>query len=106
MSKVIGVVCEGPTDYVAIRLIVDTVTQDKNEFLMLQPEESLAGHFGNGWKGVWKWCEDHAAIQGGKKRVPVYEELANNICRNWETVKGCCKQAQAFELAILEKLLS
>jgi hypothetical protein len=244
MSKVIGVVCEGPTDYEAIKRIVDMVTQDNNEFLRLQPEESLEGQFGNGWKGVWKWCESygpifnnymhkatpkidclivqmdgdvsrsekevhctcevtvceysgvvhplncrickegkcpvmlpcsdhetggHAAhlsglvrkwlclseesstvinavpcdsidtwvavsygdltdmceqhpdpwssiiargayyhsirIQGGRKRVPVYQIFSDNICREWVTVKTYCLQAQAFESAICEKLL-
>ena len=24
---------------------------------MMQPEPDMGGRFGNGWKGVWKWCE-------------------------------------------------
>ena len=243
MSKVIGVVCEGPTDYEAIKRVVDMVTQDDNEFLRLQPEESLEGQFGNGWKGVWKWCENYGSIlhdymwkaipqieclivqmdgdvsrcekevhctcaatscacsgtvhplscqickdgkcpvslpcsghetggyaeclsglikkwlclsaesspviitvpcdsidtwvavsygdltekceqhpnpwgsiiargayyhsiriQGGRKRVPIYEIFSDNICREWITVKSCCLQAQVFESAICEKL--
>jgi len=245
MSKVIGVVCEGPTDYEAIKRIVDMIAQEDNEFLRLQPEESLEGQFGNGWKGVWKWCEKYATIlhdymrkatpeieclivqmdgdvsrcekevhctceftacshsgvvhplscrickdgkcpvslpcrdhetdgyamhlsgliktwlclsaepspviitipcdsidtwvavsygdlterceqhpdpwnsiiarrayyhsiriQGDKKRVPIYEIFAEKVCRNWVTVKACCPQAQAFESAICEKLLT
>ena len=26
---------------------------------MIQPEPNMIGQFGNGWKGVWKWCEDN-----------------------------------------------
>lgn len=62
MNRVIGVVCEGPTDYEAIKRIVDMVTQEENDYRRLQPDESLAGRFGNGWKGVWKWCENHGSI--------------------------------------------
>lgn len=59
MNRVIGIVCEGPTDYEVLSRIVDLVTGDDNEYRRLQPEESLAGEFGNGWKGVWKWCESY-----------------------------------------------
>ena len=62
MSRVIGVVCEGPADYETIKCVIDNTTQTENEFLLLQPEESLTGHLGNGWKGVWKWCEQHRSI--------------------------------------------
>ena len=62
MSRVVGIVCEGPTDYEVISCVVDTVTKERNEYLYLQPEESLMGQFGNGWKGVWKWCESHSSI--------------------------------------------
>ena len=30
---------------------------------MLQPENDLTGKYGNGWKGVWKWCYDNASIR-------------------------------------------
>jgi len=221
------------------------VTQEDNDFLWLQPEESLTGKFGNGWKGVWKWCEyngpnlfdymkkatphidylvvhmdgdvsrkekevhcncivtlcDHVGtvhplhcpicksgkcpvmlpcedhkvsgfavhlrelivswlcitlesspiiitipcdsidtwvavsygdltdnceshpdpwssiiarskyyhsirIQGSKKRVPVYRELADNLCKNWETVKIFCPQAQLLESVIYDRMAS
>ena len=245
MSWVIGVVCEGPTDYEVIRRVVDMITQEENEYMRLQPEEPPVGQYGNGWKGVWKWCEEHGPIlrdymrkatpqldclivhmdgdvsrnekevhcacaptvceqvgavhplrcpvckegkcpvvlpcagheldssathlrglitkwlciseesapviitipcdsidtwvavaygdlitqsesypnpwnsliargayyhsiriQGGKKRVLVYRKLAENICNNWDVVKERCSQAQAFESALYEMLLS
>ena len=29
----------------------------------LQPEPDLMGQYGTGWKGVWKWCRDHADLR-------------------------------------------
>lgn len=62
MSKNIGIVCEGPTDYVLLKGIVDQITGEDNQYVQLQPEDNLKGEYGNGWKGVWKWCTDHAEI--------------------------------------------
>ncbi len=38
------------------------ITGEDNHYLALQPEDNLAGEYGNGWKGVWKWCTDHSEI--------------------------------------------
>jgi hypothetical protein len=62
MSKNIGIVCEGPTDYVLLKGIVDQITGEDNQYVLLQPEDNLTGEYGNGWKGVWKWCADHVEI--------------------------------------------
>lgn len=62
MSKNIGIVCEGPTDYIILKGIVDRITGEDNQYIQLQPEDNLTGEYGNGWKGVWKWCIDHAQI--------------------------------------------
>ncbi len=62
MSKNIGIVCEGPTDYIILKGIVDQITGEDNQYIQLQPEDNLTGEYGNGWKGVWKWCADHAEI--------------------------------------------
>lgn len=62
MKKVIGVVGEGPTDYMVIREVIDHITGEANEYRRLQPEPDMAGRFGNGWKGVWKWCETSSGI--------------------------------------------
>lgn len=62
MSKHIGIVCEGPTDYILLKGIVDHITETDNQYVPLQPEEDLSGKYGNGWKGVWKWCTDHGEI--------------------------------------------
>lgn len=56
----IGIICEGPTDYIVLREIVDKITGMDNDYVQLQPEPDLLGEYGNGWKGVWKWCNDNA----------------------------------------------
>ncbi|MFR3893664.1 MAG: hypothetical protein ACLTYJ_00940 [Merdibacter sp.] len=61
--KHIGIVCEGPTDYIILKGVIDQITGDQNTYVMLQPEDDLTGKYGNGWKGVWKWCNDHASIR-------------------------------------------
>lgn len=40
-----------------IAAVIDTITNEENSYQMIQPEPDMAGRFGNGWKGVWKWCE-------------------------------------------------
>lgn len=61
--KHIGIVCEGPTDYIILKGVIDQITGAKNTYVMLQPENDLTGKYGNGWKGVWKWCYDNASIR-------------------------------------------
>lgn len=62
MRKVIGIVGEGPTDYMVIKEVIDHITGEANEYRRLQPEPDMAGRFGNGWKGVWKWCETNSGV--------------------------------------------
>ena len=57
--KTIGIVCEGPTDFIIIKQIIDMLTSEENKYFKLQPEETLDGKNGNGWKGVLKWCRDN-----------------------------------------------
>ena len=61
--KHIGIVCEGPTDYIILKGVIDQITGEQNTYVMLQPENDLTGKYGNGWKGVWKWCHDNAPIR-------------------------------------------
>ena len=60
--KHIGIVCEGPTDYIILKGVIDQITGAKNTYVMLQPENDLTGKYGNGWKGVWKWFYDNESI--------------------------------------------
>lgn len=57
--KTIGIVAEGPRDFELIAAVIDTITDEENNYQMIQPEPNMIGQFGNGWKGVWKWCEDN-----------------------------------------------
>lgn len=50
--------------------VIDRITGEENTYVMLQPENDLTGKYGNGWKGVWKWCHDNASIR---------KELMNGI---------------------------
>lgn len=56
----VGIICEGPTDFLLLKGLIDKITGEANFYLQLQPEDDLQGQYGNGWKGVWKWCLDHA----------------------------------------------
>lgn len=58
MSKVIGIVSEGPTDYLVLKSVIDKISGEENRYLPLQPEADMIGRYGNGWKGVWKWCKE------------------------------------------------
>jgi len=62
--KNVGIVCEGPTDYILLQSVTDYVLGNNNHYKLLQPEPNLMGEYGNGWKGVWKWCADNALIKG------------------------------------------
>ena len=72
----IGIVCEGPTDFFILKEVVDKITGIDNDYVQLQPEPDLLGEYGNGWKGVWKWCKDN----GSRK-----ERLMKDIepCLDW-----------------------
>ena len=63
MSKVIGIASEGPTDYLVLKTIIDRITGEENRYLRLQPEEDMMGRYGNGWKGVWKWCKETTDLE-------------------------------------------
>lgn len=63
MSKVIGIASEGPTDYLVLKTIIDKITGEENRYLPLQPEPDMMGRYGNGWKGVWKWCKETAPLE-------------------------------------------
>ena len=55
--KTIGIVCEGDRDYEMLRAIIMRFTDEEYFFTWLQPNPEFGTEFGNGWKGVWRWCE-------------------------------------------------
>lgn len=59
MMKTIGIVAEGHRDFELISAVIDTITNQENNYQLIQPEPDAAGEFINGWKGVWKWCESN-----------------------------------------------
>ncbi len=63
MKKVIGIVSEGPTDYLVLKAVIDKITGEENRYLSLQPEPDMLGRYGNGWKGVWRWCRETESIR-------------------------------------------
>lgn len=60
--KTIGIVCEGTTDYIILQSVIDTITGERNQYKAIQPERDASTHYLNGWKGVWKWCQDYSEI--------------------------------------------
>ncbi len=42
----IGIVCEGPTDYIILKEVIDKITQNHNYYVQLQPEPDLLGEYG------------------------------------------------------------
>ena len=44
--KNIGIVCEGPTDFVLLKGIVDVITGEDNHYLALQPKIIWLGNMG------------------------------------------------------------
>ena len=62
MRKRIGIASEGPTDILVLKKVIDKITGEDNQYLPLQPEPDMMGRYGNGWKGVWKWCKETAPL--------------------------------------------
>lgn len=62
MSKIIGIASEGPTDYMVLKTVIDRITGEDNKYRALQPEPDMLGRYGNGWKGVWRWCKETASL--------------------------------------------
>ena len=57
MKKRIGIVGEGPTDYLVLKCMIDQITGEEHDYLRIQPEQNMLSEYGYGWKGVWNWCE-------------------------------------------------
>ena len=81
--KTIGIVAEGPRDFELIAAVIDTITNEENSYQMIQPEPDMAGRFGNGWKGVWKWCETNQGSLNTymNSLTPVLDFLVIHMCR-------------------------
>ena len=58
--KTIGVVCEGNRDYDMIKRTIRSFCHEDLQFLFLQPSDQFGMDNGGGWKGVVRWCREHA----------------------------------------------
>lgn len=93
----VGIICEGSTDYIILKEIIDKITEEDNNYFLLQPEADLIGKNGNGWKGVWKWCMDHSAIKEKfmKEAEPVLDilviQMDGDVSRKEKEVHCWCE---------------
>lgn len=62
MKKVIGIVGEGPIDQMVLKAAINRITGERHIYRNIQPEQNMLGEFGNGWKGVYRWCETNADL--------------------------------------------
>ncbi|MCD6588466.1 MAG: hypothetical protein J7K88_07940 [Candidatus Fermentibacteraceae bacterium] len=60
MNLRIGIVCEGPTDFIVIQAALNAVISKDFTATLLQPEDTpKSKKLGTGWCGVFKWCRDN-----------------------------------------------
>ena len=59
VMKTIGIVAEGPRDFELIAAVIDTITNEENDYQMIQPEPIMIGQLemvgkvsGNGVKTI------------------------------------------------------
>lgn len=45
-----------PSELRILEAVFSQILGEEISPLYLQPEPSLTGENGNGWKGVWSWC--------------------------------------------------
>ena len=96
MKKVIGIVSEGPTDHMVLKAAIDRITGEENRYLSLQPEPDMMGRFGNGWKGVWRWCKETASINMLMQEVQpaidaIVIQMDGDVIRKEKEVHCLCK---------------
>lgn len=60
MTRVMGVVAEGPTDHLVLERIADSVAPGAFEFLRLHPDSTPT--LGTGWPGVRAWCREFGPV--------------------------------------------
>jgi len=106
----IGIVCEGPTDYVILKYVIDHITGENNVYQPLQPEPDLSGAYGNGWKGVLKWCRDNADIRLSimKNVEPVLDviifHLDGDVSRREKPAHCVCSQVECSKREEIDPL--
>ena len=96
MKKVIGIVSEGPTDYLVLKKVIDKITGEDNRYLSLQPEPDMLGRYGNGWKGVWRWCKETESVgmlmQGIQPNIDaVVIQMDGDVVRKEKEIHCLCE---------------
>lgn len=84
MSKVIGIAAEGPTDYLVLKTVIDTITGEDNRFLALQPKIDVIiiqmdGDVVRKEKEVHCQCDSTDCEEKGKV-FPLYCQKAKEGC--------------------------
>lgn len=97
--KTIGFVCEGPRDSDMLEAVIRHILNEDISPLYLQPEPSLVGENGNGWKGVWSWCYKNGPsldqfIQGAIPKIDlVVIQMDGDVARKEREVHcGCYRE--------------
>ena len=98
--KTVGFVCEGPRDSELLKSVIGHILDEDITPLYLQPEQSLVGENGNGWKGVWSWCVKNGAIidqymQGASLKVDLLIiQMDGDVARKEREVHCSCYCAE------------
>lgn len=110
MKKRIGIVGEGPTDYLVLKCMIDQITDEENEYLRIQPEPDMQGEYGNGWKGVWNWCESTGAdidilMRGIKPQIDIIViQMDGDVARKEKEIHCKCESNICEEKSDLSPL--
>lgn len=94
--KTIGFVCEGPRDSDILEAVISQILGEEISPLYLQPEPSLTGENGNGWKGVWSWCYKNGEtldqlMQGATPKIDlIIIQMDGDVSRKEREVHCLC----------------
>lgn len=94
--KTIGFVCEGPRDSDLLIEIVSHILDEEIKPLYIQPDSSLVGENGNGWKGVWSWCRKNGNnvelyMEGATPRIDlIIIQMDGDVARKEREVHCSC----------------
>lgn len=94
--KTIGFVCEGPRDSDILESVIRHILNEEITPLYLQPEPSLSGENGNGWKGVWTWCYKNGStidkyMQDATPKIDlIVIQMDGDVARKEREVHCCC----------------
>lgn len=113
--RTVGFVCEGPRDSDLLEAVIQHILEEKIYPLYLQPEPSLTGQNGNGWKGVWKWCVKNGEtidqfVNGALPKIDlIVVQMDADVARKEREVhclcytKSCDKSGKVFPLDCTEE---